>query len=340
MKILNTIQSLFKNNLEQMPYDKWNYLSKMTLGLQISAFLVILNSFLSAVCYLNENLFYTFLFAFFNIIALSFFIFLRKKTDAFYHEFLEETKQRHEQKQPISLLTSQRKTIKKAMNYSTKRMSFFLMIIVLFTFSTQYIWKEIKKRMIEKPETIVKARKKASEKTKIFLQKIKENLKNTEKKLVEVDIQQKVIEKTLLEAKNSLQQQQGNFYQMYDVWQMLYQIQNNMQQKIDVTSKEDIIKQNPLAFSQVLGMKQIKLDILEKETSQATAQLNGEGQTIKEFNDLLSYQQRCQYKAQKSLEIDQKSIQKLQKELTQIIQIKQELKAIYQQDSLILAKNK
>lgn len=312
----------------------WKDFEKNTKKIKIIGFFVAIFSLLSLFLYAKAQWNTQNYWIYSTIIAFlgtSAFVYYRHQTDKIYDTFMKEVEKR--QAETLNLLDYQKKTIKIANNWTYKRFFFFVIGCILLAISTKYISKEIKIRSIAKPHTIKTARKIAQNNTKIFFDKIKLDTTNTKQRLKEIYIKKKVIQKTLTEAQNSFYTQQGNYYQSAGFLQNLYLANNQLQQASTINAKEEVIKQNPLIFAQVTGMKQVQLDILEKETSQAEGYLNNEGEMLKQFNELLAYQQKCQYKAQKCLQNDQKSITTLQQELNYLDRIQSQLENTICEDS-------
>ncbi len=315
---------------------------KSTKKLKIFAVLLCLFSFLTLCLYINaqwKTQFYWIYSLIFSVISLPLFLYYRSQVSKLYEKFMQEVENRQSHQESLVLLPKQKKSIKIANNWTNKRMIFFVLSCILLGISGKFISKEIKIRNLKKAQTITAARKIAKENTKIFLAKIEENIKNTEKKLFDVQIRKKVIEKTLSEGRNSLYAQQGTYYQSSGFLQMLYLANNKIQQAMTIPEKEEVIKQDAMIFTQVAGMKKVELDILEKETAQAEGYLSGEGELLKQFGSLLSYQQACQYKAQKGLQSDQKNIETLQKELENLLKIEKELYELICVDNVELSQN-
>ncbi|TAE70262.1 MAG: hypothetical protein EAZ85_12035 [Bacteroidetes bacterium] len=324
-----------KNNL-------WEKIGTNTKKLKFFAILLSFFSFLTLCLYVYAQWKIQYYWIYSMLLSglfLPLFIYYRRQVSQIYNKFMDEVENRQTHQASLALLPYQKKFIKIANNWTFKRIIFFVTACFLLGISGKFISKEIKIRSITKPQTIATARKIAKQNTQDFLTKIKENINKTQKKLTDVQIHKKVIEKTLSEAKNSYYQQQGNYYQSSGFLQLLYVANNKMQQFGSIAEKEEIIKSDEMIFTQVAGMKKVELDISEKETAQAESDLSNQGALLQQFNSLLSYQQKCQYKAQKGLQSDQKSMETLQKELINIQKVEQELYELICLDNLQLIQN-
>lgn len=207
-------------------------------------------------------------------------------------------------------------------------------LAILSAFLFVILEKEYKRITTPKAETITQSLKKKIQNTKNLLSNIAQQQTEIHKKLQNTHVNLKMLEKTLKNSQKSFQEQQGAIWQNYGFLGNINQTQQKLNAVISIPEKENVIKDNPLIFTQVRGLVEVELDLAEKNTAQASEMLATEGNILSKFQKFASYQQNCQYKAQKGIQLDQKRIKELENLIIQQKNISNYLKNQQKEDSI------
>ncbi len=289
----------------------------------------------------NDKIF-SFLFGFFSIFSTIIWLKNRKRGLQYYEEFQVHVQNFLQKNQKNNISSNHKFYAPKITKNILKNYTFLgsyhvismQILAILSGFLFIILQKEYARINAQKPQTLTQVIKNKIKNTNILLKNIDKKQKEIGEKLQNTEVNIKVLEKTLKEGQQSHQQQQGAIWQNYAFLGILNQTHQQLNKVISIPEKEEILKNNPIIFAQVLGLVEVELDMADKNTAQASEMLSQGGTILGKFQKFSSYQQNCQYKAQKGVELDQKRIKELQTQLTQQKNILNYLKNQQKTDSL------
>jgi hypothetical protein len=271
------------------------------------------------------------------------FLHLRQQGNQWYQQFHQEIEARIKANKSTQITDYQQLILKKYLFYSHLQIFKYLAIWVASIGIGLYVLEEIKRAKLTKPEHLSQQIKQKIKQDEASLGKLKTKVIQNQQNLQATQIRIKVKQNLLQIAQNSVQQQYYALFQSQGFRNTLQDIRlkiNDLQQSGKTTSQiEEILRNDALIWSQIKGLAEVRLSLLEEDTNQAEAKLGQSGETLKSFQDLVYIYNRMHEKAQVGLNLDNQKIKKLKIDIDWQQCLQEKLRTALYQDSLLINQN-
>jgi hypothetical protein len=268
---------------------------------------------------------------------------LRKQGNQWHQQFHQEIEERIKSGKSTQITDYQQLILKKYLFYSHWHIFKYLGIWAASIGIGLYVFEEIKRANLTKPEHLSQQIKQKIKKNENSIVKLKTKISQNQQNLQATQIRIKVKQNLLKIAQNSVQQQYYALFQSQGFRQTLQQIRlkiSDLQQSGKTTAQiEEILRNDALIWSQIKGLAEVRLSLLEEDTNQAEAKLGQSGEALKSFQDLVYIYNRMHEKAQTGLGLDNQKIKKLQIEIDWNQCLQEKIKIALHQDSLLISQN-
>jgi hypothetical protein len=269
---------------------------------------------------------------------------LLQQSKIWQEKFTREVAERKFKEQSVDLNDYQRQIIRKNHFWATWRSIKLTSVMVGLSLISLYVLSEIKRYSFTKPQNLSAIIKTKIKRHEANILKIKANRAKNQQTAQQARVKINVNEKMILMAEHSIKEQYNGLFQsngfkttLVSIRQRIEFLRNQGQSTIQI---EQNLKQDAQIWAQIKGLVEVRLSILDEEVSQAEAQLNQEGETLKAFQDLTYIYHRMQEKAQSGIFTDNKKIKRLKAEVDWQKCLLEKIDLANRQDSILIVQHK
>jgi hypothetical protein len=268
---------------------------------------------------------------------------LRQQGFYWYQQFHQEVEQRLKNGKNTQISDYQRLILNEYLFYSHPRIFKMLGIMAASLALGLYGYEEVKRLDLTKPEHLSREIKQKIIQNKKSIDQLKTTLVHNRQNLQATEVKIRVNQNLLKIAQGSVQEQYYALFQsqgfrntLDNIRQKIYQLQKEGKNTAQI---EHILRNDALIWSQIKGLAEVRLSLLEEDTNQAEAKLGQSGETLKSFQDLVFIYHRMHEKAQIGLGLDNHKIKRLKADIDRHQCLAEKLKIALRQDSALISQN-